>query len=163
MYKSQKSSIGDLNYLRFVGWSEESNPCFKSYYSPETVRIIQKKVSELTKGIHEEGKTFVVTDEVVVNVMDGIFRNFKPSRGDIYTRNNIPSDGQINLVQSMIDQTIEVITDHIRNEYGMQKANEKLSPWVQLYGDFNPHNLNQTPPIKVRDKRPSTMQFNMNY
>ena len=45
----------------------------------------------------------------------------------------------------------------------MEQQNEKLSPWVQVYGDFSEHQLRSHPPIKILEKRPSTMQFNMNY
>lgn len=160
-YHTQNTEVVDHNYFRFVGW-KESNPCIQKYYCNETVYLIQRKIAELTRGI-EKNKIFLVPCERIREVMDAVFQNFRPNVGDIYSRYIIPNDEQENMVQSMIDQTIEAITDHIKNEYQMRKANEALNPWVQLYGDFNPHNLTQTPPIKVRDKRPSTMQFNMNY
>ena len=158
-YETQGAPVGDYNYLRYAGWSE-NNDCTKKYYSQETINTIQKKVKELTR---EKGKSYLVPAAQIAKVMDGIYQNFRPNVGDIYSRYVVPNDEQANMVQSMIDQTIEVLTDYIRNEYGMQNQNEKLSPWVQLYGDFNPHNLTQTPPIKLRYKRPATMQFNINY
>ena len=152
----------DYNYLRHVGWSE-NNACFRKYFSKQTVDAISKKVTELTRGVDPKNRKIIVPDARICEVMDGIYRNFRPPTGDIYSRYIIPNDQQGNMVQSMIDQTIEVITDFIRNEIGMEQANQKLSAWVTVLGDFNEHNLTQVPPIKIRERRPATMQFHLNY
>lgn len=161
-YKTCNGSTCDFNYLRYVGWSE-NNECFRKFFSKNTIDIISRKVTELTKGVDDKNRSIIVPDERICEVMDGVYANFRPPTGDIYSRYIVPNDQQANMVQSMIDQTIEIITDYIRNEIGIIKANEKLSAWVQVYGDFNEHNLTQTPPIKIREKRPATMQFHMNY
>lgn len=161
-YKINDGSLADFNYLRHVGWSE-NNQSFRDYFSEKTINIISKKVSELTKGVDPLNRTIIVPKKRIAEVMDGVYNNFRPSTGDIYSRYIIPNDDQYNMVQSMIDQTIGIITDYITSELGMIQANEKLSAWVQVYGDFNPHNLTQTPPIKTRQRRPATMQYHMNY
>ena len=161
-YKVHNGTVCDYNYLRYAGWDENNN-CFKKYYSKDTIDIISRKVTELTKGVDPKNRSIIVPDERICQVMDGIYQNFRPPTGDIFSRYVVPNDQQANMIQSMIDQTIEVITDFIRNEVGIQQANQKLSAWVQVYGDFNPHNLTQVPPIKTREKRPATMQFNMTY
>lgn len=161
-YKTCDGEVCDYNYLRYAGWSEQ-NSCFRKYFSKDTINTISQKVSELTRGVDPKNRKIVVPDHIICKVMDGVYTRFRPAVGDIYTRYIIPNDQQANMVQSMIDQTIEIITDYIRNEYGMRQANEKLSAWVQVYGDFNTHNLTQVPPIKTRQRRPATMQFNLNY
>ena len=161
-YRECGGGTCDFNYLRHVGWGE-NNECFKKYFSPETVRTISKKVTELTLGIDPQNRPIIVPDARICEVMDGIYQNFRPPTGDIFSRYIVPNDQQANMVQSMIDQAIEVITDHIRNELGIEEANRKLSIWNTVYGDFNSHNLTQVPPIKVRAKRPAVMQFHMNY
>lgn len=160
--QTDADSTCDYNYLRYAGWSED-NYCIKKYFSKDTVRLISKKVTELTKGVDPKNRSIIVPDENICKVMDGVFQGFRPAIGDIFTRYIIPNDEQTDLVQSMIDQTIEIITNHIRGNIGIDENNFKLSAWVQVYGDFNPHNLTQTPPIKILGKRPATMQFNMNY
>jgi hypothetical protein len=152
----------DLNYLRFVGWSE-SNACVQYLFSKPVVNLISKKVTELTMGVDKKNRPFVVTDDRICEVISSVFWNYRPATGDIYSRYIIPTSEQENAVQSIIDQTIELITSYIKNQYGIVDANQQLSAWVQVMGDFNPHGLRQFPPIKTKDRRPETMQFNMNY
>lgn len=154
--------VCDFNYIRHVGWSE-SNACIQEYFSPQTVDLISKQVTKLTLGVDPKNRPIVVPKERICEVMDGVFQRYTPPVGDIYSRYIITSPENKNMVQSMIDQTIEIITEYIRSELGMEQANEKLSAGVQVYGDFNTAGLRQHAPIKVQDKRPSTMQFNMNY
>ena len=45
----------------------------------------------------------------------------------------------------------------------MEENNRKLTIWTTVYGDFNQHGLQQHSKIKVRNKRPNPMEFNMNY
>lgn len=151
----------DLNFFRYVGWNEK-NTTAEAFFSRKTVGLISRRVSELTKGVHPQNKIIIVPDEQIVNVMDSIYQYYRPPTGDIYTRLVIPNNER-NDLSYLIDQVIEVITNHIVTEYMMVENNQKLSAWVQVYGTFNKHNLTQTPPIKIRGRRPAVMQFNMNY
>jgi hypothetical protein len=161
-YKTTDQQPCDFNYLRYPGWNE-GNTCIRQFFSKNTVSLISKKVSQLTKGVDPQNRTIVVPDYRICEVMDGVFRGYRPPTGDIFTRYIIPNSEQTNIVQSLIDQTIEVIVSNIRNNLGIENENSKLSAWVQVYGDFNPHNLRQHSIIKTRDRRPTTMLFNMNY
>lgn len=152
----------DYNYVRYVGWGED-NACIRKLYSLNTIRMISKKVSELTKGVDPKNRTILVPDERIYETLDGIYTRFRPTIGDIYSRYIVPNNESENYVQKIIDQTIETIVSTIKNELGMQEYNKTLSVWVQMYGDFNTHGLRQHSIIKVQEKRPSTMQFNMNY
>lgn len=152
----------DLNYLRYTGW-EESNPDLKIFFSPDTVKLISKKVTELTRGVDPLNRPIIVPPYRIGEVMSSVFSRFRPSTGDIYSRYNIPSDANPDTLQTLIDRTIELITSAIRNELGTEQGNQTLSAWVQVYGDFNTHGLRQHPPITTRDKKPNTMMFNMNY
>lgn len=152
----------DYNYIRHPGWREE-NACIKSFFSSDTVKLISNKITELTRGVDKKNRKIIVPNERICEVMDGVFRGFRNPTGDIYSRYIIPTDEQQNLVQYLIDQTIEVIYNHIVNEMGIEEANSKLSAWVQVYGNFNPHGIRAYPILKTLEKRPLTMQFNMNY
>ncbi len=154
--------ICDYNYLRYVGWSE-NNACFRQFFSSNTVKLISYKVTQLTLGVDPKNRPIVVPDQRICEVMDGVYQAYTPSVGDIYSRYIIPNDEQEDRVQNMIDQTIEIITSNIRTTLGIEQWNQSLSAWVQLYGDFNTHGLRQHAPIKVLEKRPAPLQFNMNY
>jgi hypothetical protein len=151
----------DYNFIRYVGWQE--NACLKYLYSKETVDFISKKVTELTRGVDKKNRKIVVNNDIICQTIDSVYQVYQRPVGDIYSRYIIPNNEQDNSVQSIIDQTIEVIVSTIRNEFGMIENNEKLSAWVQVYGDFNISGLRAHPIIKTLDKRPATMQFNMNY
>ena len=154
--------ICDSNYIRYAGW-DETNPAVKRLYSPETIKLISRKVTELTLGVDPKNRPILVPDNRICEVLDGIYSNYRPTVGDIHTRYILPNNAQQDQIASVIDQTIEMIVSNIRNQIGMEGQNQKLSAWIQLYGDFNAGGLRQFPPIKLKEKRASTMQFNMNY
>lgn len=142
----------DYNFVRHVGY-KESNVCIQKYYSPETVKIISKKVTELLQGVDPDNRPIIVPDKTICAVMDNIYTSFRPGTGDIYTRYIIPNGlNYDSYVQDMIDQVIQVITNDVKNNLGMDECNSKLSIWTTVLGDFNEHGLRQHPPIKIRNK-----------
>ena len=151
----------DQNYSRYMGWEEFGG--LKEYYSQETVKLISKKVSELLQGVDPRNRKIVVPDQTIINVMNGIEASYRPPTGDIYGRYNVPDSSQLDQIQDMINQTIELITSDVRNNLEMDENNSKLTAWTTVYGDFNDHGLRSHAPIKVRNRRPAPMQFNMNY
>jgi hypothetical protein len=154
--------ICDSNYMRYAGW-DETNPAVRYLFSPETVRMISNKITQLTMGVDKQNRPILVPDNRICEVLDGIYSNYRPNVGDIHTRYIISSNAQEDQIASVIDQTIEMIVSNVRNQIGMENYNSTLTPWVQLYGDFNSAGLRQFAPIKIKEKRPSTFQFHMNY
>jgi hypothetical protein len=154
--------ITDYNYIRYIGWSE-NNKCIQEYYSDDTVNLICKKITELTMGVNRDNRPIVVPKQRVRQVMDSVYQTLRPPVGDIYSRYIVPNENQPNMIDRMIDQTIEVCVSNIRDSLGIEENNQSLSIWSTLYGDFNVQGLRQYPPIKIRGRRPATMQFNMTY
>jgi len=152
----------DDNYTRHVGF-QENNKCIQEYFSPNTVRLISQKVTELLMGVHPKNRPIIVPDRTICSVMSTVYNHYRPETGDIYSRFIIPTNQQQSDVQNMIDQVIEIIVSNVRTTYGIQECNSNLTVWTSLYGDFNEHGLLQHPPIKVQNKRPDPMMFNMNY
>lgn len=155
----------DSSYMRHVGWKED-NPCIREYYSKSTLNTISRKVTELLHGVDPNNRPILVPDHIISNVMDSVYNTFRPETKGIYARYNIPSNSQASsesYVQNMIDQTIEIITSDVKNNLGMEECNSKLSVWTTVLGDFNDHGLQSHPQIKIRNKRPTPMQFNMMY
>jgi len=64
-------------------------------------------------------------------------------------------------VQKMTMLTISYIVDAISTEFKMIEQNNKLNIWVTQYTDD--WGIKQVAKIKVREKRPTPMIFNMNY
>lgn len=154
--------ICDSNYFRHVGW-RENNKSIRKYFSPETINIISRKITELLQGVDQKNRPIIVPKNAICNIMSTVYDNFRPETGDIYSRYNIPTRNQQSHVQNMIDQVIEIIVSQVKSEIGFQQSNAKLTKWTTVLGNFNVHGLTQTPPIKVLQKRPDPMMFNMNY
>lgn len=156
-------SICDENFIRYVGYTE-SNPCIQKLFSKATVDTISRKVTELTMGVNPQNRPIIVPDTTICNVLSQIQHAFRPPTGDIYGRYNVPSGiSATSYVQDIIDQTIEVIVSDVTNSLEMEENNRKLTAWTTVLGDFNEHQLRSHPPIKIRNKRPDPMMFNMNY
>ena len=154
-------------FIKHVGFSDTSvdgkTTYLQYFFSIETRTQISNKVSELLIGVDSHNRKIIVPDEIICSVMSAVYESFRPEIGDIYTRYIIPTPGRTNYLQRMIDMTINTITTNIKNTVGMKDANEKLTIWTTLLGDFNEHGLRQHAPIKVRERRPSPMLFQMNY
>lgn len=151
-------------YTKHVGFQPNQNACIQRYYSNDNIKLISKKITQLLMGVHPENRPIIVPDEQIKYVMDSIYENYRPPTGDIYGRYNVPTGTTTeSYVQDMIDQVIEVIVADVRANYETIENNEKLSAWVQMYGEFNDNGLRAYPPIKTRLKRPAPFQFFQNY
>lgn len=161
-YEFNCSQVCDDNYMRHVGYSEY-NACIQELFSPKTRRMISYKVTQLLQGVDPLGRPIIVPDKTICSVLSSVYYGYRPPTGDIYSRYIVPNDNQPSMVQSIIDQTIEIITSNVRNNLSMEEANSKLSAWVQVLGDFSQWKLRQHAPIKTLKKRTNKMEFNMNY
>ena len=95
--------------------------------------------------------------------MSSVYENFRPETSDIYSRYNIQQSGSSDYLTRMNDEVINIITSDVKNNLGMDQCNSKLTIWTTVLGDFNEAGLRSHPPIKLKERRPSTMLFNMNY
>jgi len=158
----QKRS-NNQDFIKYTGY-EESNPFLKDYFNDSTVDLISYKITELLQGVDPENRPIIVPKENIVNVMNNIYSSYRPNTGDIFGRYTIPSGTTTDsYIQNMIDQVIEVITSDVRTSILQETSNSRLSVWNTVYGDFNPHGLQQHSFIKVRNKRPTPFQFHMRY
>lgn len=157
--------IADENKMRYVGY-EQSNDCIKKYYSEENVRKMSKKITELLMGVDPQNRPIIVPDSTITSIMSEVCQAYRPMTGDIYSRYIIPNGtNSESYVEDMINRSIEIIVSDVRNNLGMEEYNKTLTAWTTVYGDFNEHGLQSHPQIKVLGtrKRPSPLQFNMNY
>ena len=63
----------------------------------------------------------------------------------------------------MINQTVNIIVSAIKDEIEITEQNKKLTAWTTVLGDFNEQGLRSHAPIKLRERHPQYMAFNMNY
>lgn len=159
------NGVCDWGFLRHTGYKHSiQNPCFKKYFSRETLRTISRKITELTMGVDPLNRPIIVPESNICGLMSAIYDGYTPRVGDIHSRYIVPSgQGPDNYVQDMIDQVINVAVSQIKTSLETEQQNSSLSIWTSLYGDFNEHGLRQHPPIKVQNKKPRSFVFNMNY
>jgi hypothetical protein len=150
----------DSNYYRYVGW-QETAPALRQLFSYDNIKKISYKITQLLRGLIPND--IIVPDESICSILSNIQDNYREQTGDIYGRYNIPNNNPISIAQDMEDQTIETIVSQIRSDYAMRANNAKLTAWTMVYGDFNNHGLRQHSIIKIQEKRPNPMEFNMNY
>lgn len=154
--------IMDDSYVRFVGY-KNNNIDLNYYYSKENVGIISKEITNLLKGVDPDNRPIIVPDRTILNILDSVYMSYRPKTGDIYGRYNVPSGDNIGYIEEMIDQTIEIITSDVKNNLETEENNRKLTIWTTVLGDFNEQGLRSHPTIKIRERRPTPMLFNMNY
>lgn len=156
------NEICNSNFMKYVGW--EDDECTKKYFNKKTIELISRKVTELTLGVDPKNRRIKVPEKTICSVMSAIYTSFRPPTGDIYSRYIIPSGmSPENYIQKMVNQVIQRIVAEITTTLGMEEHNRSLTIWTTLLGDFNEKGLRSHAPIKVLNKRPNPMQFNMNY
>ena len=156
----------DWQNMRHVGWEQSNqNQGIEYLFCPSTITMISEKITELLEGVEKDGKTIIVTDNVICNVLSSILANENnPGNiGDIYSRYIIPGESPGYATTNIIDRTIEVIVSYIKNEEGMIETNQSLSIWNSIRGEQNKLGLMAHSKIKLQEKHPQHMAFNMNY
>lgn len=135
-------------YIHEVGRDYFSSEDLKELYSNRTLGLIREKVAKILKGVHPEGKSIYVTNEVIKGVLSQLYKND-------------PANMYI-----IIDKAIHLISSDIRSEFTTVSQNNNLSVWVQQYGSNDQENkwgLASHPKLKMKERRPTPMIFNMRY
>ena len=135
-------------YIHEVGRNFFIHEDIKELYNVKTLNLIRNKSAKILKDVHPDGKDIYVSDEVIKGVITSLYKN---DFSNIYL---------------MIDMTIHIITTSIIDEFKTIHKNNQLSPWVQQYGSNDQENkwgLASHSKIKLRERRPTPMIFNMRY
>jgi hypothetical protein len=120
-----------------------NDDCYYTFFSKRNILNISYEITRRLQGVHPDGKNIIVSDDNILSVMDSIY-------------NNTYKD-----VQKMTMMTIAYIVDYITTEFKTIEQNNKLNIWVTQYTDD--WGIKQVSKIKIREKRPTPMIFNMNY
>jgi len=151
-------------YTRNVGFSTH-NQTFEDMFSDKTIAWMSREIANLLKGVGPNGADVVVSDDVIVGVLNSVYITYRPQVGDIYSRYNIRQFEPRDDANHIITQAIEIIVDQVSAEYEMMEQNYKLSIWDSvLLGDgISRKGLRQHAPIKLRENRPTPMLFNFSF
>ena len=133
----------------------------------DTIQFIKDKIIENVKD------KSVPTDDFIIKMLKHEINNFKGQKQTMknkMTTDNI-SDIYINglgiltekNIFTIIHDTIARITTNITIENQMIKNNRKLDRWDTVLGDNNKHGIRQYTTVKVNNRKPPGMLFNMTY
>ena len=154
----------DYNNMRYVGWEQTSDSkLINCLFSQNTINIISNKITQLLEGTDKDGQSIRVTDRVITNVLSNTYENTKQKIGDIYSRYIVPQDNPECMLENIINKTIETIVNYIITEAEMETYNQSLSKWNSILGGQNELGLLPHSKIKLQEKHPQYMAFNMNY
>jgi hypothetical protein len=149
-----------------VGWNNTTsfNTLVQMLFTDKTVNVIQEKVSNYLQGVSQKGNRIIPSKNVVVTALNGVFQNHIPRIGDIYGRYLVVDQTIQNDYAYIVDKTISLLVRGIRTDIEMAEQNYKLNIWDSvLLGDDNPQGLRQHSTIKLRERGPDRMLFNMKY
>ena len=158
--------VRDKNFMRYAGYDYTSTATTTEQFlfSDPVINLIQNKCKELLRGIDPYGRDIIIQKPTICDMLDTIWANYQRQNiGDIYTIFNIPPDNKTLSSDEIIDQAIEAIVANVSADLGMRVYNSTLTKWTIVYGYLNEHGLRGHDIIKVQEKRPAPMQFNMNY
>lgn len=148
------------NNLNIVGYREDNFT--RSLFSQYNLDCISKQITQYLKGVDEDGKDIVVSNNIISNVLSSIYNSYYPQYGDMYSRFIIPYDYNGDF-KDIIDRTISVIVQQVRDNILIEQQNKKLTVWTTVLGDFNNQGLRSYAPIKLNERRNTKLLFNMNY
>lgn len=113
------------------------------FFGKVNVDYISNQVTTRLHGVHPEGKNIIVSNDKIISVMDSIYKNTYKD------------------VDKMTIMTVGYIVDYISAEFQTEQQNNNLNIWViNQPPEFQ---MQRTPQIKLREKRPATCNFNYNY
>jgi len=162
----QKQQFQDSQAYAFVGYEQNAAdmPLTQYLFSDKNLEILSTIITDVCQGLDEQGRRIVVPPNTIAGVLSSVLRDGRRTHvGDIYTRFTIPQDHARNDADDINLQTINIITSAVRDEYETIRNNKRLSVWSTVLGDFNRQGLRAYPPLKIRERAPQRMMFNMNY
>jgi hypothetical protein len=157
-------AVLDSNSYKYIGWqgTESNRSNYNSLFDINNLTQIQKKITELLRGVDPKGRPIIVPIKTISSVLSECYQSNSPVVGDIHSRFIIEGESTRNDCVEIVDRTIQIIVSQIRNEIETVENNNKLTIWNSLYGDFNKHGLRGHSGIKLNKRRPS-LGFYWNY
>lgn len=153
-----------VEYTKYVGYSTELQYT-KELFKTSTINAISARITKALADakVEPDGRSIIVPNKTICSVLSDVYSTYVPVTGDIATRNVISPAKPDNYVLDIIEQTIQIIVSDVSNNMEMVAHNNTLTVWTTVMGSFNPHGLQAHDKIKIRNRHPNLMEFNMNY
>ena len=157
------------NSINFeVNYMNKLDNQIKFLMSNDTKKYIREEIDKKINDVNLQ-----VKDDYIVKMMIHEINNFRSRYGtntnkmtpvevqNIYT-NKLSKFKPIEIF-SIVSDVIERISSNILIENNMIKNNNKLDKWNTILGDNNKHGLRSHTQIKLNEKKPKGMLFNMTF
>ena len=141
-----------------IGYDIQDFPQMKYLFGKNVIDFISQQCTILLKGVHSQGKDIIIPDLRIVEVINTAYISYNPPTGF-----DAPTFTLKSYTDSLIKQVIERIVFDVTNTLAIEDNNYKQTVWTTVLGDFNQHQLRSHAPIKLKNKRPNSFQFNMKY
>jgi len=145
-------------YIAHVGYKDTSLNV-RALFSTETLFLISNAVTNNLRDIYAPG--IIVSLALINNVLNALYEAYRTPSGDPITMYNVVSNENPNMVDALINQTINVITGSVKSQLIIERNNFKLNKWDTVLGTHNAQGIRSHPVLKINDKRPQSMMFNM--
>ena len=152
-----KYLLSDDQLYKFVGNEINEIPAVKEFFSTNTVNYISSKITLMTKGVDEKGRDIILPDDKIMHLMNTVYLSYNPKQG--FDQNWTPDE----YLNSLIGQTISNAVFDIKTVLEYEQCTAKYTVWDTVLGEYNPRGLRSFAPIKLKEKRPNSMEFNMKY
>lgn len=142
---------------KYIGSSIDDNPNVKEFFSKNTVDYISSRITDMTRDVDERGREIIVPDDKILHLMNSVYLSYNPKKG--FDTKSSPEE----YLDSLIEQTITQAVFDVRNVLAYEQCMAKYTVWDTILGEDNERGVRGYAPIKVREKRPNSMEFNMKY
>lgn len=146
-----------IAHRTYVGW-DPNVPNFNVLFTDEHLTQLQDNITKQLKGVTT--RPIVVPIDTIRHVLWQCIQNHRPNAGGI---GSLQIDTGRDDLGNIVRAAERIITSTIRTEYQTVVQNRQLNIWNTILGDFNALGIRSHPEIKVRLRKPETMQFNMRY
>lgn len=147
----------DDQKYKFIGSNIEFNHIVEKFFNKSTVDYISKQITKFTKGVDEKNRDIILPDDKILFLMNSVYLSYNPRQG--FDQSNTGND----YLQSLIGQTISQAVFDIKNVLQYEQCVAKYTVWDTILGEDNNRGLRSYAPIKIKEKRPNSMEFNMKY
>lgn len=141
-----------------IGFNIYDHPQLLYLYGIKVIDFISQECTRLLKGVHFQGKDILIPNNRIVEVMNTAYLSYNPPTGF-----DVPIFNQKSYTDFLIKEVIERIVFDVSNTLAIEQNNNKRTVWTTVLGDFNQHQLRAHAPIKLKNNRPNSFQFNMKY
>ena len=136
----------------------------ETIFSQEVVNIISRRITRDMEPFEEmadrdrnpesQARPIAVSDSNIRDILHSVYQNNQRGHGSIHTKYIVPprESGATDLYQTIIDETVSIITRDLETQLKRKYANSRLSKWNSVLGAQNPMGLNPHQTIKLNDR-----------